>query len=232
MKAIITLNNEKWQVPEEITVGQFSQVASLGLEDLKARRLICAIILDAPLQTFNQVEDEELEGVFQICMASMISMNEPRPYDGLVDFDQMTFGQFVDLDSLSHMGLNDNLVECISIIWEHDTDQIWSTPMARYWRGIEQWLEKRKAIYKAYETFFEIVEDVEPSEDSNASDTADIRRAWYQAIVTLAGEDFMKIHEVVERPLTEALNYLSYLKDQAFKRQQAQRHRLAQMKHR
>ena len=231
MKAFITLNETKWAVPTEITVGQFAQVASLGLEDLKARRLICAIILGAPLQTFSQVEEEELEGVFSLCMASMLSMHEPREYDGKIDFDKMTFGQFVDLDALSHQGLNDNLVEAISIIWEHDADEIWESAMARYWKGIELWLEKRKSIYKIYESFFDVVETSDAS-DASEAEPQDIRRAWYQAIVTLAGEDFMKIHEVVERPLVEALNFLAYLKDQAYKRQQEQRHRMMQMKHR
>jgi hypothetical protein len=231
MKAIITLNNEKWPVPEEITVGQFSQVASLGLEDLKARRLICAIILDAPLQTFSQVEEEELEGVFNLTMASMLSLNEPRQYDGPIDFEQLTFGQFVDLDSLSHMGLNDNMVEVISIIWQHEPEQIWNTPMARYWRGLEMWIERRKQVYEKYATFFN-PDNIEASETDEPAEAQDVRRAWYQAIVTLAGEDFLKVNQVVDRPLIEALNFLSYLKDQAIQKQQAQRHRLAQMKHR
>lgn len=228
MKAIVTLNDEKWTIPTEITVGQFEQVSQFGLEDQKARKLICAVILGAPLTTFKAVADEELEMVFALCLASMQGIEEGPKYEGPIDFSQISFGNFIDLDVLTHEGLNKNLVEAISIIYGIEPDQIENQPVKLYWQGIVEWLACRESVYTAYATFFG-TNDVETSEASEASDV-DPRRAWYYAVVALAGEDFMKIHQVVDRPLRECLNYLSYLKDENRKRAEQMRQQMRMAK--
>jgi len=36
---------------------------------------------------------------------------------------------------------------------------------------------------------------------------------WYAFIMVLCNDDFLKIDEVVEKPIIQALNYLAYIKD-------------------
>jgi hypothetical protein len=231
MKAIITLNDQKWTVPTEITVSQFEQISQFGLEDPKAKKLICAIILGAPLTTFKAVADEELEMVFALCLAAMQGIEHGPKYTGPIDFDQISFGNFIDLDVLTHEGLDKNLVEAISILYAIEPDECHNQPVSLYWQGIVEWLACRDGVYTAYATFFG-TNDVDAADASEAYEPSDIdhRRAWYYAVVALAGEDFMKIHQVVDRPLKECLNYLSYLKDEHRKKAEQQRQQLRMAK--
>ena len=62
------------------------------------------------------------------------------------------------------------------------------------------------------EEFFEL-DAAEPS-DSDPSE-ANIGLMWYNAIIALADEDFLKIHQVTERPYRECLNFLNWKKAKA-----------------
>jgi hypothetical protein len=157
----------------------------------------------------------------------MQGLEKPKAKTCPFDFDNMTFGQFVDMDVLTHEGLNKNLEGIISLLWDMPVDLVADSPLEYYMKGIQRWAEKRNEIYRAYSVFFGLNEQQDYSEEAEG---ADIRRTWYQAIITLAGEDFLKINQVVERPVYEALNYLAYMKTQAQQRALEHKRQMAKLK--
>lgn len=224
MKAIVRVDGKKYVVPQELTVSQFEQLYTWGVDDTRARKMVCAVVLNAPLNQFNNISDEELETLFAICLTPLTSLETAGQCD--FDFNQLTFGQFIDLDVMSHEGLFKVASQAIEIVHPEVQSE---EPITKYWPMLRDWVHWRDSLYKEYSGFFNVGESVEGAEEGESND---IRRTWYMAVVALAGEDFMKINQVVERPTREALNFLAYLKDQAFKRSQEQKRRLAATKHR
>jgi hypothetical protein len=57
------------------------------------------------------------------------------------------------------------------------------------------------------------LDEDEPNVSNNKVKSFEQRWGWYSTIVYLAQEDINKIEEIVEKPLTYVLNYLTYMKD-------------------
>ena len=66
-------------------------------------------------------------------------------------------------------------------------------------------------MYKKYASLFEI-DDSEPEEVINKQDSAYV---WYDMLMVLSDEKFLNIKQATERPVYEALNFISWKKDKA-----------------
>lgn len=231
MKALVTVGETKYQVPERLTVEQFAAIQQFGYDNSRTQKLICATVLQAPLNTFNDVDEEELATLLAICLVPLGSLEAAEKTIPSLDMDRLTFGQFVDLDVISHRGLKQNLAELIAVLHEQEVDEILDQPIDLYWPAVQEWLAFRSKLYQSYSSFFDIEENDAKVEGSETS-SVDAARVWYTALIALADEDFLKVHQVAERPVIEAMNFLAYLKDKRFRERQEQKRQLATNKRR
>ena len=225
----VQVGDKRYVVPEKISVAQFQAIHGLDPDVAIHRDLITATILGCQLKEIQDMDPEGREMTFAMAALSMSSLEKPKLKECPFPFDQLTFGQFVDLDVLTFEDINKNLVEILSILYDMDADKIADQPLEPMLGGITQWMLKRSEIYKAYSVFFGVSEE-QSAEADEAAEGADIRKVWYQAIMTLAGEDFMKIGQVVDRPVNEALNFLAYMKEQAQLRALEHKRQMAKIK--
>lgn len=212
----IQIGSKKWKVPNHITVSQFEAVQALGLESPWARMLFISQLTGCPIEELKALSAQDLELAFTAATSAMKSLEKPLEYRGAIDFEELTFGQFIDLDILTHEGLDNHMTQAISIIWDKPQEIVADDALYKYITGLGLWAEKRQQIYSQYSQFFGL--DNPGAEDPEA-EGADIRRSWYQAVITLAGEDFSKMNTVVDRPVIECLNFLAWMKDMARKRE-------------
>jgi len=220
MKALITVGDQTWHVPEQLTVDQFSAVQMFGYDNPRAIKLVCATVLKAPLNSFNDVDEEDLTTLLSMCLVPLIALQDCKTTQlPSLDFEHLTFGQFCDLDVISHRGLKANLPELIAVLFELPVDQILDQPINLFWPVVEEWLTYRSDLYARYSSFFGLDEnDAQRTGDEEGA--TDAARVWYGAMMALAGEDFLKLHQVAERPVIEALNFLAYLKDKRYRERQ------------
>ena len=232
MKALIKVGDQQYEVPQFLTVDQFAAIQMFGYDNPRAIKLVCATVLKAPLNAFNDVEDEDLTTLLSMCLVPLIELqNEKETELPSLDFSKLTFGQFCDLDVISHRGLKANLPELIGVLFELEVDQILDMPINLYWAKVEEWLTYRSDLYARYSSFFGL--DENDAQTSGGEEGAnDAARVWYQAMIALANEDFLKVHQVAERPVVEALNFLAYLKDKRFRERQEIKRQQAQHKRR
>ena len=224
----VTVGDKSFSIPETLTVEQFTTVQLFGYENARAVKLICATVLKAPLNTFNDIDDEDLTLLLSMCLVPIISVQEGQYTKDLpsLDLDKLTFGQFCDLDVITHKGLKTNLAELISVLFELPIDSIIDTPINWYWSKVEAWLTYRSELYGRYSAFFGIEEN-DAQTEGNVESSLDASRVWYTAMVALANEDFLKIHQVADRPVIEAMNFLAYLKDKRYRERQEAKRQLA-----
>ena len=231
MKALVTVGSTKYHVPEKLTVDQFAAIQQFGYDNSKAQKLICATVLGAPLNTFNDVDEEELATLLAICLVPLGSLDSAEKTISSLDMGKLTFGQFVDLDVISHRGLKHNLPQLIAVLHEVEVDEVLNKPIDLYWPAVQEWLEFRSKLYSSYSGFFGIEEN-DAQKTGGEQESIDASRVWYTALMVLADDDFLKIHQVVERPVIEAMNFLAYVKDKRFREAQEQKRRNAQIKRR
>ena len=134
-------------------------------------------------------------------------------------FEDFTFGDFIDLDILIADGLTKHVIEIVSKLYgmpeEHaatiDINKVWSTLIA-----LTKW---REAQYREYDEFFNLSQSVE--QDGPEMTINNLQLMWYEAVLVLADSHFLNIQHVVERPYKEALNYLTWKKNQVAQQQLA-----------
>tara|TARA_R110000772_G_scaffold77311_5_gene166618 strand:+ start:120 stop:824 length:705 start_codon:yes stop_codon:yes gene_type:complete len=224
MKLEFTVGSETYKVPDFIDVATFEKAIVWNLDDLRNLKPFVATIVGCPLSAVTVIDEDVLAFITGVCLQRIQLQNAiAHPEiegDTLIDLDTLTFGQFIDLDTLISGGAGENLSKIISILYSSTQSKVNKWPVADVWGALQQVAELRSNIYKEYDEFFELSDDVQ-DEDGPAPN---IQLMWWEAIMALTGDDFLKIHQVVERPYKEALNYLTW------KKARVQKEKLQQLK--
>ena len=228
MKTLINVGDKKYEIPETLTVEQFSTIQLFGYDNPRAIKLVCATVLKAPLNAFNDIDEDDLTVLLSMCLVPLISLQEGQFTKDVpsLDLDNLTFGQFCDLDVISHRGLKKYLPDLITVLFNMPMDEVQEAPINWFWPKIEAWLAYRSELYSKYSAFFGLEEN-DAQTTGGSEESHDAARVWYQAVIALAGEDFLKIHQVADRPVIEAMNFLAYLKDKRYRERQEQKRQLA-----
>ena len=134
---------------------------------------------------------------------------------GLIDFDAITFGQFVDLEVLLSRDPRKTLDRMVAVLYGAKETKHWQ--LKDTWPALQKYLVFRKSVYSSYKALFEI-DDIDAGTETELRDQS---HAWYDMIMILADEKFLNIEAVVDRPMVEAFNFLAWKKDQQIKQQLA-----------
>ena len=149
-----------------------------------------------------------------LCVALLLSALYPSWHkdvkSGIISFENITLGQFVDLEIFISRDYRKTMYEIINILYPDNIngDEMFS----QYWPGVERYLKWRITLYKNYKNLFGISDDERDEMEDLLDSKLDLAYSWYDNIMTLADEKFLNIDPVLQRPLIEALNYLAWHK--------------------
>jgi hypothetical protein len=221
MELQFTIADQTYKVPQYISVECFARAIVWNLDDLNNLKPFVATIMDAPLSAVHQLDPEVLAFITGVCLQRFQLGNQEMKHHclghNLIDFDDMTFSQFVDLDTFISKGIANNIIEIGAILYDAPRNTIKRAPIEDIWGAVLAVSKWREQCYKEYDEFFELEENREGPQPPSEGAEANIQLMWWEAIMALANEDFLKIHQVVERPWREALNYLTWKKAQVQK---------------
>tara|TARA_R110000772_G_scaffold66073_2_gene147339 strand:+ start:334 stop:1041 length:708 start_codon:yes stop_codon:yes gene_type:complete len=218
MDLSFSIGPDKYVVPKQITVGGFARAIVWDLEDPKNIDPFVATIIGCPISALHKLDKDVYDFIQTVCLqrAQITNGEFNEVIDGykLMDFDEMTYANFIDLDVYISKGVGENLAHIVSMIYGVPLSvcELWNCQ--KIWKAVEHVARWRKSVYTEYEEFFELADQPEASEESKESNIA---LMWWEATIALANEDFYKIHQVVERPYRECLNYLTWKKAKAQK---------------
>jgi len=229
MELQFTILDETYKVPDHISLECFARATVWNLDDLNNLKPFVATIIECPLYALNRLDSEVLAFITGVCLQRFQLANQPvNSYVldkwNLIDFEAMTFAQFVDLDTFISTGVTNNIIEIAACLYGAPRNLIKTAPIEHVWGAVVAYTEWREQCYKEYDEFFELEANREGPQPPSEGEEANIQLMWWEAIMALANEDFLKIHQVVERPWREALNYLTW------KKAQVQQQKLQQLK--
>lgn len=206
MEAIVYIDGKRYTVPSSITAKQWATIAILPDD----KRWFISAVLDIQTKELFDLEEIDIE---QIYMVTQIVLKDLEQYEpSHIKFDEMTFGQWVDLDVLASDEPHTKIVEITSKLLKQDTSE---RALKDVWPHFRDYLEWRNEVYQQYKNLFGLDGDYAPSEEQ-----INITDVWYDAIMVLADSQFIEIDNVVEKPFRQALNFLSWKKDQAEKQKE------------
>lgn len=219
MDLSFTIADETYEAPETITLELFEKAIAWDIGEIKNIKPFVATLLECPIHRLNLIDEDVFYFISGVLIFKMdVSDSECQPTIGeykLKDWEHFTFGEWVDLDTYISKSATQNVTKIASILYEAPIEVCKEWDIQQVWGAIVECGKWRMSVYREYDEFFELSEAT--NDDKEAGKDANVQLMWYQSIVVLANEDFLKIHQVVERPYREALNFLTWKKSQVQK---------------
>ncbi|MCP3697259.1 MAG: hypothetical protein GY920_01645, partial [Aliivibrio sp.] len=129
----MNINNEVYKLPQQLTVDQWKELIKWDmLEEANWPRLL-NIVTDAPIDLLKEANREALElGI--VFIASIMNVRERVK---VKDFDQLKFGEFIDLDVYLTIGIEktiDKVLEILEVDVENAHQAQWLIDELIKWR--------------------------------------------------------------------------------------------------
>jgi hypothetical protein len=208
MEVSIKIKGNKYVLPEEVNARQWSMISILPNDQ---KHLISTVLGCSPLD-LAVIEDYEVEEVYQYCTIALKGLqSQDEPQVSFETLEEITFGQWVDLDVLAHRDANLYMCEILELLGFENAEDM---PLSKALPTFKEYLSWRTQVYRRYRNLFGLDEaSVESPEDN----PVDIERIWYDAIMLLSDNNFSNMDMVTEKPYKAALNFMAWKKEQTQK---------------
>lgn len=209
----MTIEDVVYEIPQELTVEQWSKAIKFDLGEPAYWPHIINAVTSAPVHLLKEAEYDALE----LAIVFIASTMSKREEVNMMNLDDMTFGQWVDLDVYSAFGIQKQFKDILDIIAPEAT-----TAAQGLW-ALDKYNSFKKFILNQYRELFGLDDYVSDEETESESDPMQTAKSWYKIIVGLANDDVLKLDEVTEQPLKKILNFMALQKEEALKEQERQR---------
>lgn len=221
MNVKINIADKSYELPQQVTVGDFMALAGFDLLDNRHNALICATLIKAPLADLQRAGATDVLWLKTHLLQPLTNLEEEPlllKIDGysFVDLDALTIGDFADLDVLITEGIQSGLAQILGLLYGAPSTKVEDWDMRQAWPAVLHYMTFREGIYKGYRNLFEVNESPVVEGSTTATDEEEphsARHAWYTVFMTLCNDRFLDLERVPYRPLVEALNFLAYQKE-------------------
>ena len=200
----IIVNGVEYKLSDRLTIEEWQSVMKYDFANAGNWANIIHLVTGAPRNVLAKGNIDTLE----LGAAIVVSLCNQRKEIKIKPLDQLTFGEFVDLDSYIAMGIADHLGDMAKILCETEwaDEALWA---------IEQWTNYRLFIFRQYSELFGIDDMPDPDDDDYEAPIQKdaVARNWYKIIVDLADDDILKLDAVTDQPLIKTLNFMALRKE-------------------
>ncbi len=196
----LKLDGVDYRFPKRLEIGLWSQLAQLDLGEPLMWPRALHLVTGAPLDLLCQAPHKALE----LGMGFLLQLMGQRKVAEHSPFEELTFGQWVDLDIWLIWGADRHLADLLGILSPeilYADEALWI---------IEKYSRWRLSVYRSYSALFGLNDPVD--DEGGEADKMGIARGWYAVMVRLAQGDILRLDPVAEQPLKKALNMLAYQK--------------------
>ena len=213
----LEIEGKKYQLDQEWNVNTWLQLHKWNPEEQWQWPKMIEIASGAPAELVAELDyDIQYEAILIVTGNMVPNWAQLQTKIGsykLINIENLTIGQFVDLEVALSRGLEKNLDWLVSILYDCPKKDVLTWNYEWAFAALQTWYVHRKNILEGYTDLFELGE----VEEDSRTIKVDPAHNWYDLLMVLAEEQFLNIHQVVDRPVHEALNFLAWKKDQAKK---------------
>jgi hypothetical protein len=222
MKAKFKIGDENYEF-KEITLKKYYELRELLNNPIKGSEYqLVELMTDCPVSVLKKLKmnewlivwDEAIYRITQIngnteSIQPWIEFNNVKY--ALPAVEEMTIGEFVDLDVITSKGDDKYLAEIAAIVYR---------PVIKEYKGklyVEDYdADKSAHSVKEYSGVFNAERGTEEDGPKRPGGIPKFStaRTWWRIINTIAGEDPLRFSDATRLPVRSALNWLSWRKDQ------------------
>jgi len=213
MAVTVNINDKKWEIPTRVTIEEWKDLQQWEFTNQAHWPWIVSTISSFDAKEFDNADPDSM----QLFIGFLIAACNKRTLKVQPDFNQLKFGQFVDLDCFLALGVEKNIAQILETL---GVDTPWADEALAV---IDQYLKWRATIYKQYSQLFGLNNKDGLPDDDEMYDPKEVARGWYMVIMELADNNILRMDEVTEEPLQKTLTFLQIQKELKIKEQQEAR---------
>jgi hypothetical protein len=213
MAVTVNINDKKWEIPTRVTIEEWKDLQQWEFTNQAHWPWIVSTISSFDAKEFDNADPDSM----QLFIGFLIAACNKRTLKVQPDFNQLKFGQFVDLDCFLALGVEKNIAQILEIL---GVDTPWADEALAV---IDQYLKWRATIYKQYSQLFGLNNKDGLPDDDEMYDPKEVARGWYMVIMELANNNILNMDVVTEEPLQKTLTFLQIQKEIKIKEQQEAR---------
>lgn len=211
----LKVDGQRYKIDGNPTVEQWMNLMKWDFESPVHWQYIIEAVTGLTFNVIREMNPEQQRLAVTLIAHAISERQEVR----LPNFEQLTFGQFVDLEYLLAQGTEKALpaiLEKLEANHTHTQEALYVT---------EKYISWRNNIFKQYSSLFGL-NDLDVDEDEKTTKPRDVAANWYRVIVELTNDDLMKVSQITEMGVKEVLNFMAVRKE----KQMAELNRLKQQK--
>ena len=203
MAVTVNINDKKWEIPTRVTIEEWKDLQQWEFTNQGHWPWIVSAISSFDVKEFDGADPDSM----QLFIGFLIAACNKRTLKVQPDFNQLKFGQFVDLDCFLALGVEKNIAQILETL---GVDTPWADEALAV---IDQYLKWRATIYKQYSQLFGLNNKEGLPNDDEFYDPKEVARGWYMVIMELADNNILRMDEVTEEPLQKTLTFLQIQKE-------------------
>ena len=213
MAVTVNINEKKWVIPTRVTIEEWKDLQQYEFENQAHWPWIVSAISSFDAKEFDNADPDSM----QLFIGFLIAACNKRTLKVQPDFNQLKFGEFVDLDCFLALGVEKNIVQILEVL---GVDTPWADEALAV---IEQYIKWRGTIYKQYAQLFGLNDKRDGLPNDEIYNPKEVARGWYMVIMELAANNILHMDRVTEEPLQKTLTFLQIQKEIKIKEAQEAR---------
>lgn len=200
----LVVNKKPVNLHEVLTIEQWQAIAQWDLEVPETWINIISTATGHDIDPLRLMSFEERRlAVTAITQSLMVRQPVPLP-----QFEDITFGQFVDTEYYLALGLQkaiDKIIERLDIEANNAPEALWA---------VEQYIKWRTNLYKRYGALFnsEDIDEVDPEETKKWT-PEHIAKSWYRIMVDLCNDNLLDMDKLTDKSVIAVLNFMAVRKE-------------------
>jgi hypothetical protein len=217
----LVIKDKEYKLPEDLTLDQWIEVTKFDIGLEFNHKKIVSLCFDIPYDEVDIIPDKTIQLLISFIYVMLYPEHQPLKKDYMggeyINLNGLTLGKFIDMEIYLSDGLNKSIKPIIKTLWGIEpTDEFM---ISGVWTGIQNFISYRNSLYKNYTNLFGGEGDGYAEVETKQT-TQDIKKIWYDIILTLAEGKFLFIDDVTDKSLVSAFNWLAWNKDKMEKQKE------------
>ena len=199
----LKVDGRRYTIDGNPTIGQWMELQKWDFESHVHWQYIIEAVTGLPFYVIREMDHEQQKLAVTMIAYAMSERIQVR----LPDFDELTFGHFVDLEYLMAMGTDKTLhriMDRLGCDHKHTQEALYVA---------EQYINWRNNIFKQYRGLFGLDDRFYDDEEAKSMNPKQIAGSWYRVIVELANDDLTKLDTITDKNVKEVLNFMAVRKE-------------------
>jgi len=217
----LVIKDKEYKLPEDLTIDKWIEITKFDIGLSFNHKKIVSLSFDIPYEEVDIIPEKTIQLLVSFIYVMIYPEHQPLQKDYMggeyIDLNGITLGKFIDMEIYLSEGLNKSIKSIVETLWGVKPTEDFM--ISGVWKGIQNFIDYRNSLYKNYTNLFGGEDDGYVQVETKQT-TQDIKKIWYDIILTLADGNFLYIDEVTDKSLVSAFNWLAWNKDRMEKQKE------------